>query len=286
MLFHCHNCGMTMSVPSFIKMMDQNLYNEMQMEKLTDGKTEEQIKNEQFFESMKKPVFLQSGPLKGLKKISQLSADNPVKKFVAKRMIPNPYHAKMFVCPNFMEYINSIIPNKFSPDALKNDETRLLIPFFDQNKKIYAFQGRALKKSDTKYITIILDETVPKVYGLDTVDFSKKVYVFEGPIDSMFIPNSIATAGGDMVSALRSFDKTNLVIVYDNEPRSPETKKKLDRAILNGYNVCIWPDNLEHKDVNDMVLAGLSPDFIKHIIDTNTYRDLAAKLALTKWSKT
>jgi hypothetical protein len=34
-----------------------------------------------------------------------------------------------------------------------------------------------------------------------------------------------------------------------------------------------------------MVLSGLSADFIKHIIDTHTYRDLAAKLALTKWSK-
>jgi hypothetical protein len=101
----------------------------------------------------------------------------------------------------------------------------------------------------------------------------------------MFIPNSIATAGGDLVSSISSFPKDKLVIVYDNEPRSKETIKKLDKAILNGYNVCIWPDNLEHKDINDMFLAGLSSDFIKHIIDTNTYRDLAAKLALTKWSK-
>jgi hypothetical protein len=101
----------------------------------------------------------------------------------------------------------------------------------------------------------------------------------------MFIHNSIATAGGDLVSAVREFDKANLVIVYDNEPRSKETVKKLDKAILNGYNVCIWPENLEHKDINDMVLAGLTTDFISHIIKTNTYRDLAAKLALQKWSK-
>ena len=101
----------------------------------------------------------------------------------------------------------------------------------------------------------------------------------------MFVPNSIAAAGGDMISALKGFDKKNLVIVYDNEPRSKETIKKLDKSILNGYNVCIWPDNLEHKDINDMVLAGLSADFIKHIIDTNTYRDLAAKMALNRWSK-
>jgi hypothetical protein len=34
-----------------------------------------------------------------------------------------------------------------------------------------------------------------------------------------------------------------------------------------------------------MVLAGLSSEFIKHIIDKNTYKDLAAKMALSKWSK-
>jgi hypothetical protein len=101
----------------------------------------------------------------------------------------------------------------------------------------------------------------------------------------MFIPNSIATAGGDLVSSISSFDKKNLVIVYDNEPRSKDTKKKLDKAIMQGYNVCIWPENMDHKDINDMILAGLSSEFIQHIIKTNTYRDLSAKMALTKWSK-
>jgi hypothetical protein len=103
----------------------------------------------------------------------------------------------------------------------------------------------------------------------------------------MFIDNSIATAGGDLVSALGALQpyKSSMVIVYDNEPRSRETIKKLDKAIMQGYNIVIWPENLEHKDINDMVLAGMSPEFIVHILKTNTYRDLAAKLALTKWSK-
>jgi DNA primase len=202
-------------------------------------------------------------------------------------MIPNEYHAKLFVCPNFMHFVNDIIPNKFSVESLANDETRLLIPFLDRNKSLHAFQGRSLRRhSKVKYITAILRDDIPKLYGLDTMDSSRRVYVMEGPFDSMFIPNSIATAGGDIVSSLNCFEnKSNLVIVYDNEPRSKETIKKLDKAIMNGYSVCIWPENLDHKDVNDMVIAGLSPDFIKHIIDQNTYKDLAAKLALQKWSK-
>lgn len=277
-----------MAVPNFIRTVDQQLYNEFQLEKLQNKKTPDQIEYEDFINKMKKPVFMKFGPLKGLKKVSQLSPDHPVKKFVDSRKIPNPYHAKLFCCPNFKQYTNTLLPNKFDEDTIGNDETRLLIPFISADKNVHAYQGRAIGKSAVKYITIVLDETIPKVYGLDTVNFKNTVYVLEGPIDSMFINNSIATAGGDLVSAVGSFDseaKSSMVVVYDNEPRSRETIKKLDKAIMQGYNVCIWPDNLEHKDINDMILAGMSSEFIEYIIRQNTYRDLAAKMALTKWSK-
>ena len=286
LMFHCHNCGATLGIPNFIKTIDVNLYNEYMLERMEKKKSPDQEEYEAFVNKMKKPVFMSSGPLKGLKKISQLSPDHPMKKFVVERKIPNEYHAKLFYCPNFMHYVNTLLPSKFADEALAHDESRLLIPFLNSDKSVIGFQGRSLRKnSSVKYITIILNDQAPKLFGLDTVDHNRVTPVLEGPIDSMFIGNSIATAGGDLVSAVRSFDKSKLVIVYDNEPRSRETVKKLDKAIMNGYNVCIWPENLEHKDINDMVLAGLSPEFIGYIIKQNTYRDLSAKLALQKWSK-
>lgn len=288
MMFHCHNCNATMGIPNFIKMMDVNLYNEFMLEKLQD-KAPVARKDDEYLsmiEKMKKPVFMSSGPLKGLKKVSQLSPDHPIKKFVVERKIPNPYHAKLFACPNFMHYCNSILPDKFSAESLAHDETRLLIPFLDATKTVHAFQGRSLRKrSAVKYITIVLNEDVPKLFGLDTVHTDKTVFVLEGPLDSCFINNSIATAGGDLVSAVKDFDKDNLVIVYDNEKYSKETVKKMQKAIYNGYSVCIWPDNIDSKDINDMVLAGMSSEFIEHIIKTNTYRDLAAQLRLNQWKK-
>lgn len=285
-VYHCHNCNITYGFANFLKNLDFQLYSEFNLEKLKDEKPKEQLDLEEFVAKMKTPVFLQSGPLKGLKKISQLSADHPCKQFVSKRMIPNPFHAKMFFCPKFFRWSNEIMPAKFDDEALLYDESRLLIPFFNKEKEMHAFQGRSLDPdSKTRYITIVNNETVPKLYGLDEVDFSKKFYVFEGPIDSMFVPNSIATAGGDLVSAVKDFPKKNMVVVYDNEPRSIQTRKKLDKAIINGYNVCIWPSNLVHKDVNDMVMAGLSTDFVRYIIDTNTHNDLRAKLALNSWSR-
>lgn len=284
-VFHCFNCEVSMGVPKFIKMLDQGLYNEYNMEKISQNKTPEQVDLETFVNKMKPPVFRKEGILKGLKKISQLSPDDPLKKYVVNRMIPNPYHAKMFKCPNFYAFVNDLVPDKFSKESLDHDETRLLIPFINKEGKVHAIQGRSLKSTGVKYITIVLDESVEKLYGLDTVNFDIGFYVLEGPIDSMFIPNSIATAGGDIVSALPSAYKSNAVVVYDNEPRSKDTIKKIDKAIMQGFKVCIWPENLEHKDVNDMVKSGLSAEFIRYIIDQNTYKDLAAKMALTKWSK-
>ena len=87
-----------------------------------------------------------------------------------------------------------------------------------------------------------------------------------------------------VVGALR-LDKSKLVVVYDNEPRSRETKAKMEKAVVNGYSVCVWPTNLEHKDVNDCVTEGLTPEFVRYIIDTHTHRDLAARAALVQWSK-
>jgi len=284
-LYHCHNCNVTHSFVNFLKTLDFQIFNEFQLEKLKDSKSPKKLELEAFVNKMKPPLFVKSGPLKGLKKISQLSADHPMKVYITDRKIPNLYHAKMFCCPKFFSWVNKFIPEKFSDKALLYDEARIIIPFI-KGDKMHAFQGRSLgPKSKTRYITINYDDTIEKIYGLDTVDFDKKTYVFEGPIDSMFVPNSIATAGGDLVSTIAGLDKSNMVIVYDNEPRSKQTVGKIDKAILNGYNVVIWPSNLAAKDVNDMVLSGMSPEFIKYVIDTNTHRDLSAKLTLNNWSK-
>ena len=285
-VYHCYNCSHSVSFKNFLKDVDLALYDEYRMELLTENKSLKEIDDGEFFKKISNTNVISNSPLKGLKKISQLHHNDFFKKYISNREIPTPYHAKLFVCPNFMRWTNNLIKDKFKEESLKNDEARILIPFFDKNKKLHAYQGRSLSsKSKVKYITIVLDDSIPKVYGLDTVNFNKKTYVFEGPFDSMFIDNSISTAGGDMIPALKTFIKNNLVLVYDNEPRSKETKEKLDKAILNGYSVCIWPENLEHKDINDMILNGLSPEFIKHIIDTHTYKDLRAMLELKKWSK-
>jgi transcription elongation factor Elf1 len=286
-LFHCHNCNVTMSIDKFISSLDKTIHFEYVKEKLAETKHKDKLKLEleEFTNKLKLPKFIAETPLKKLRKVSQLSPDHPCKIFVDSRKLPTISHRKLFWAPRFKEWTNDIIPNKF--DNIEYDEGRLIIPFINEKNELHAYQGRSLSKSKTglRYITIVVDDEVPKVYGLDSVNRKERIYVFEGPLDSLFISNGIATAGGDLSSSISFLPKEKLVIVYDNEPRSIETKKKLEKAIIAGYNVCIWPKNFEHKDVNDAILAGLTSDFIRYIIDQNTYRDLKAMMALKSWSK-
>ena len=68
----------------------------------------------------------------------------------------------------------------------------------------------------------------------------------EGPLDSLFIDNCIAIAGADVPNL-----DCNFTVIFDNEPRNKELLKQIEKTIDKGYNVCLWPQNLRWKDIND-----------------------------------
>lgn len=291
LLFHCHNCNVTMDVPKLVKSLDQGLYDEYIREKLTaaqDGHAaKEKLDHDAFVKKLTPPKFVSSTPLGKLKKISQLEPDHPVKQYIEARMIPPEVHHKLFLAMRFKALVNEFIPGKF--ESLEHDEPRLIIPFLDKERNLFGFQGRDFRKKSTlRYITIMLNDEMPKMYGLDTFDATKHGFVLEGPIDSMFLPNAIASAGGKITSDLNtvSTDKSLFTIVYDNEPRNVETVIKMEKAIQAGYPTCIWPESMAEKDINLMVLSGTSPEKLVDIIDENTYIGLEATLKLSSWRKT
>jgi nucleoside diphosphate kinase len=75
------------------------------------------------------------------------------------------------------------------------------------------------------------------------------------------------------------------IIVLDNEKRNKEIVNSLQKFITNGYSVCIWPEGVNGKDINDMILNGMSTDEIISVIDTNTYSGLQADFILSQWRK-
>lgn len=300
--FYCHNCHVSLRLEEFIRTLDVGLADEYikdrVMEKINNSKTGEEIAKQtemdKFVEKMKPPKFVKCTQLKDLKKISQLNQDHPAARYVFDRLIPTRWHSLLFYCPKFFKWTNTVIPGKFDLTSIV-EEPRLIIPFIDADQNLFGFQGRSFaKNSAVKYITILLNDDLPPVFGMNKVDLSKPVWAFEGPIDSMFIPNSIATSGSDIVSHLKKLDVdlANVVVVYDNEPRNKDTIRKMETAIKQGFKVAFWPDNVSYKDINEWVKKGKGLDnaahfcrYIEATLANNTLEGLSATLRLSTWRK-
>ena len=276
LFFKCHNCGVGASLGNLVKTIDSKTYKDYIFERYKKGvETHSSPQPEFHFNA---PVFRKKGIFKTLKSISDLSTDHPARKIIEKRLIPFKSFSDIYLCESFYKFTNSIIPNKFS--TLNGDHPRLLIPFRDEQGEVFAYQGRAFGNEQPKYITIKLDDDKDKIFGLDRVDKSKPIYVVEGPLDSLFLDNCVAVAGADFSNM-----EGDLIIIYDNEPRNKEINKQIQKTIDQGKSVCLWPDNMKWKDINDMIIAGYSKEQIQEIIIDNTFSGAAAQLRFTEWRK-
>ena len=282
----CFNCGYSTSLAKFIKTYNPSLYTEYRLEVMKEIDPEHVEKFVPEIEKFSSRRIDGFEPFKELRKISQLKPDHPAKLYVTDRKIPPHVHYRIYYSPIYCHWVNSFVPNKFNEKAIALDEPRIVFPFIDVKGYVFGFTGRAIKKASTlRYSTIILDETKDKIFGMESIDRNKTVYVVEGPVDSLFLDNCIAMAGSDIrLNNIAERDK--IVIIYDNEPRNKEIVKKIEKVIDQGYKVCIWPDNIEQKDINEMVLKqDLSGPMVQHIIDQNTYQGLSAKMRLQTWSR-
>lgn len=276
LFYSCFNCGASNSFQNFLKEQDPILYKDYIAEKFL---SKERGTNESTIPNPEKPVFDKS-PLKSIKKISQLRHDHPVKAYIEKRQIPSDQHYRLYYAPKFKTWINSIIPDKFPSFA--RDEPRLILPFFDEDGKCFGVSARGFDPNGLRYITIMFRE-VPKIFGLEKVNFDKPYLVVEGAIDSLFLNNAVAMAGADgNVSGLKNIE--NATFVFDAEPRNLEITKRMEKLLRKGYKVCIWPHNVPAKDINEMWLKGKRD--IEKTIKENTFSGLEGQLRLTAWRKT
>ena len=266
--YKCHNCGASMSFNNFIKQIDPTLHKQYTMEKFKEGYTGKNFVVEEPKLEFKKPVFKKELDL-------PRASEVPIaKEYLEKRML-DP--TKFYFAKRFRTWVNS---KKKMFDSVQKDESRIIIPMYDTERNLIGFQGRALGPNFVKYITVMLNDDAPKVFGLEQIDKTKTVYVTEGPFDSTFIRNSIAMCGAD--GDVRGWGVSRPVWVYDNEPRSSEILKRIESTIDRGECVVIWPQNIKEKDINDMVLSKYD---IMSILELNTYSGLEAKVKFNNWKK-
>lgn len=279
MLYICHNCGLSTSFGRLLKNIDSTLFQEYQLERYKN-ESSGNTKQPDFTLAKTKPLFNKKI---NLPSIDSLPENHPARQFFVKRKLPPEKNKNIFYAQDFAAFIDEILPNN-DKNLHKNDE-RIVIPFYDKKNILQGVQGRTISNSKIRYITITLSEESKKVYGLNTIDLSKKIYVVEGPIDSFFLQNGIAMMDASLCRVVSLVGDCDFVLVWDNEPRNREIVKHMEKAIELGYNLCVWPKNMEEKDINDMILAGYSPAEIQAIIDKNTFSNLRAKLEYEQWKK-
>jgi hypothetical protein len=267
---------MGQNLANFIKFIDPKLHSEYTLERY---KGSAPATPEPKFD-FKPPVFKEVNIIEELPTIAELPNEHPAKKYIIKRKIPDKFFDILYYTDQFMSLVNKIKPDTFN--NFKGEHPRLIIPFYDTTGNLFAFQGRAFGKEQPKYLTIKLDETKQKVYGLERVNFQKHIYITEGPIDSLFIDNCLAAAGADLT--LKT-NPDNVTYIFDNEPRNKEIVKRMYKVIDNNYNLFIWPDDTKCKDINDLIISGKTIPEVQTIISSNTHNKLSALIKLNTWKK-
>ena len=89
--------------------------------------------------------------------------------------------SRFYYAKHFKEFANSL---KQTFESEEHDEERIIIPLYYE-KNLIGFQGRSLCPSKVKYITVMLDDDAPKIYGLDNIRRDAPVYITEGPFDNV-----------------------------------------------------------------------------------------------------
>ena len=279
--YKCHNCGFSGGLGKLIEQVDPHLYNQYKLEKYKEKDNRQSNTATKF---VYKPDFseYQKDPLANVKRIKDLPFfSNPVQ-YIVKRQIPMEVARELCYVDNIQK-LEDLFPEY--KNRLIGKEERILIPCYTRDKKLIGLTCRGINNDRLRYVTIKAIKDHPLVFGLDKVDISKTIYVLEGPIDSMFVDNSISVGGSDFKRIANFAAKDMFVMVYDNQPRNKELISIMERSIEDGYKIVIWPDNIKEKDVNEMILAGKSKDEVFKIINSNACSNLTAKLKFKEWRK-
>jgi transcription elongation factor Elf1 len=287
LFFNCHNCGVGTNLGNLIKQVDPSLHKEYVLERYKSG--------ESGFSNFKSPSFDIPSPrfdkiakekhFEHAEWVSKLPSGHFCLVYCTNRRFLSIMRDSLLFTPNYKKFCDALVPNhgkEITADA------RLVIPFYDKYNTLIGVSGRALESSDYKlrYVTLRTNESQDKlIYGMDKVNTNELVKIVEGPLDSMFLTNCVGSGDSALIQTAKLIDAENKVLIFDNEPRNKEIVKLMDDAIKLGYNVVIWPDTMEQKDINEMVMADFSPDEIEIIISSNTFTGLRAQMKFISWKK-
>lgn len=202
--------------------------------------------------------------------------------YLVKRKLPKQFFDILFFTEDYQRFAIAMNPeNMESAEKCPNDP-RLVIPFFNARGEMIMAQGRSFDpRCELRYISIKKEEKTTKCYGLERIDFNRTKLVVEGPIDSLFLPNCLASADADLTKVKGD------IYIPDNQPRNYEIVKRIEKWVRAGHKVCLLPESLNRygKDINDYIIGGLERRDLLRYIANNTFQGLKAELEFAKWRK-
>jgi transcription elongation factor Elf1 len=279
--FKCHNCGKSISLYNFLKEISPPLAKNYIFDRFGNHKDEVEEPEDKFKEQVK---FADRSILDCCTKISDLPSDNKGRSYLEGRLIPQEFFDILYYIENVQDLTSKL--NNYKDTKIPENDG-IIIPFFNEKKEITHIQIRFLDNPVIRYLTLTLDDNAKKIYGLERVDWNKKVFVCEGPFDSLFLPNCIAVAGVSILSEikyLREHSKSDLVLIFDKDYRkNAEVYGQFVKAIEMGERVVMFDNQFTSKDINAQVQDGTIKNLPAYL-DKRTFSGLGARLELTRFN--
>jgi len=283
--FKCFNCGNCLNFTTYIK----NYFPEFYLDyfKKSFKKDKDFVKLE-VDKKLKDELKLYSKfPLITIKNLDET---HKAYQYIKNRKIPEDKLNLLYYSSDFTRFVNNFLNNRYSEWSFH--DSRIVVPHFSKSGDVInVLQGRSLEKnSKMRYITLKIVEDSIKIFGLERIDYSKKIIAVEGAFDSLFIDNCVAFSGSDLSieNILKcGFSRDQIIIAYDNEKKNKEIKNKIIRFVESGFNVCCWPKEFVKygKDINEMVLNGVDSTHINSVILNNGFSGKEGKLRFNMWYK-
>lgn len=275
----CFNCGASMGIGSFIRQLDRVLYQQYTLEKFADKKVKKSLPKKSFNTSTKSKLYGNKNIADVLKNIKDLEENHPAVVYCRDRKLPNYKLDSIYYVDRVCDLAYAIPKYR---NKLNYKESRIVLPFYDRDKNLIGLTMRAIGDNKLRYITVrVEDSDTPMIFGYDTVDLSQQVICVEGPIDSLFLDNAVAAGGSDMIKAMDLLPE-DTIYVFDNEPRNREICKLMQKLIRKGKTICIFPDTLIAKDINDMAKMRYK---VNDIVRNNAVSGIVAEMRFKDWRK-
>lgn len=280
--FRCHNCGRGKTLYGLMSFVAPSLCRAYVFERFSkDGgqvRTAVPLANQTALATLE----VEDSLLNDLESIADLPDGHHAKEYLRGRQISEEQFADLYFTENVRDFSKNI--EKYKERNIP-EHPAVMIPFRDDVGTLMFIQCRFLS-GEIRYMTLEI-QGGEKIWGMDKVDWNKKVYMVEGPFDAMFVDNCIAAAGGSLNASLKyvmNKAKAGVVLIFDRDyTTNNDVFRNLRDAVESNVPVVLFDAKFKAKDINEAITLGqFSRSNITDYLESRTFVGLGARLEFGK----